>query len=217
MTRRSKHKNNQNTQAGSQEATSAPSRSITQSPIKMLAIGIGILLIIIAIVNFAVGNIGSGIGTGNNQVAGSNNQVTGNSAGNNQALGGTLAPVVDGVQQVSVSMTGGTYMPNPIRVKVGVPVRMTVDLATVNGCYRSIRISELGVSGRVQQGSNTIEFTPSKAGVFRMTCGMGMADGMIIVEDESGNAPAGTANLAAPTARTGGSCGSNGGGCGCGG
>lgn len=219
MSRRSKQNKNQNTQTNQQDEAPAKSKSITQSPIKMLAIGIGILLLVVAVVNFAVGNLGNNIGTttaaGNNQVAGTNNQV----AGNNQAQGGTLAPIVNGVQQVSVSMIGNVYQPNPIRVKVGVPVRMTVDLGTVNGCYRSVRIADLGVSGRVQQGSNIIEFTPTKVGTFRMTCSMGMADGQIIVEDANGQAPTANVNAAvAPAVGTGGgSCGSNGGGCGCGG
>jgi plastocyanin len=176
-------------------------------PIKVLAVGIGVLLLIVAAANLLIGSLASG-SAGDGSIGGS--------ASANQALGGTLAPVNNGVQEVAISMQGSRYQPYPIRVKAGIPVRFTVDMNTVKGCYRSIVIPELGVSGRVATGSNIIEFTPSKAGTFRMTCGMGMADGRIIVEDANGQAPAPTAQ-AAQLPVGGGSCGAGGGGCGCGG
>jgi heme/copper-type cytochrome/quinol oxidase subunit 2 len=175
-----------------------------QNPLMILIIGVLALLVIVLAVNILFARTdGNTIrsGTATQPLAGT--------------TGGTLAPIKNGVQEVAISMQRGQYQPYPVRVKVGTPVRMTVDLNTVNGCYRSIIIPELGVSGRVGTGGNTIEFTPTKAGTFRMTCGMGMADGQIIVEDENGIAPAAVAGSALPIRAAGGSCGS--GGCGCGG
>jgi hypothetical protein len=125
--------------------------------------------------------------------------------------------ITNGVQEVQVSMQGWQYQPNPIRLKVGVPARLVVDLNTVTGCMRTIEIPDLGVQKYVSQGDNVIAFTPSKAGTFSMHCGMNMGQGIVVVEDANGNVPAGGANLAAAAPAAGGSCGAGGGGCGCGG
>jgi len=202
MSRRSRYRKIQQDQ---QEET--PAERPGPSPIKVLALGIGALLIFIAALNLMIGSFASGSAPARNTVS--------NTAAAQQVLGGSLAPVNSGVQEVAVSMQGYQYQPYPIRVKVGVPVRLTVDLNTVKGCFRSIVIPELGVSGRVSEGSNTIEFTPTKAGTFRMTCGMGMAQGTFIVEDANGQAPPATTQPV-PLRGGGGSCGA-GGGCGCGG
>jgi hypothetical protein len=171
-------------------------------PIKVLAIGVGVILVMLAAISLIFGTFAS------DSAASTANKV--NTAGATQPLAGTLAPINNDVQQVTISMQGRTYLPNPVRVRVGVPVRFTVDLTTVTGCYRTIVIPELGVSGRVSSSNTVMEFTPTKSGTFRMTCGMGMADGTIIVEDDNGQAPPAIAQ----TAPTRGSCG---GGCGCGG
>ena len=177
------------------------------NPIKVLAFGIAGLLIIIAIANLLIGSFANGSTQNTDKTAGTAAPQ----------LGGALAPMNNGVQEVALSMTGYQYQPTPIRVKVGVPVRFTTDLSTVRGCMRSIVIPELGVSGRVSEGSNTIEFTPTKAGTFRMTCSMGMGQGTIVIEDANGQVPI-TAQAAAPVKAAGSdaSCGA-GGGCGCGG
>jgi plastocyanin len=123
----------------------------------------------------------------------------------------------DGIQEVQVSMNGYWYQPDPIRLKVGVPARLVIDLSTVTGCMRTIEIPDLGVSKYVSQGDNVITFTPTKAGTFSMHCGMNMGQGVVVVEDAEGNVPAGGANLAASAPAAGGACGASGGGCGCGG
>ncbi|MEK6968403.1 MAG: cupredoxin domain-containing protein [Nanoarchaeota archaeon] len=126
-------------------------------------------------------------------------------------------PSAGGVTEVQVSFKGYQYQPNPIRLKQGVPARLVVDLSTVRGCMRSIQIPSLGVSKRVSEGNNIIEFTPTKAGTFRMQCAMGMGQGVVIVEDNSGAVPAAVNDLAQAPTPSAGSCGAGGGGCGCGG
>jgi len=123
--------------------------------------------------------------------------------------------VAGDVQVVQMTMQNGDYQLSPARVKVDTPVKLIGDMNTIRGCYKTVVISELGVRKTLSATANTIEFTPTKAGTFSMTCGMGMAGGQIIVEDANGNAPAATQTAQAATA--GGSCGSGGGGCGCGG
>jgi plastocyanin len=144
------------------------------------------------------------------------NLQLGAQAGNAQALGGgsALAAVNDGVQEVALSVQGGTYYPNPVRVKKGVPVRLVADMNSMRGCSRSIVIPDFGVSKTVGAGDNAIEFTPDKSGTFSFSCSMGMYRGTIVVEEADGSVAAFTGS--APKAAAG-SCGAGGGGCGCGG
>ncbi len=196
MTKKSRSNNNQG------KKTSATRES--PKPIKILAIAIGAMILVIALTSFAFSFFAS-------------EPSTDTRASATQPLGGALAPIENGVQEVTISMQGYRYQPEPIRVLVDVPVRFTVDLSTVTGCMRSIQIPELGVSGQVSSANNVIEFTPTKTGTFRMTCSMGMGQGMIIVQDADGQAPAATATALPFAAARGGSCGMSGGGCGCGG
>ncbi len=128
--------------------------------------------------------------------------------------GGTLAPTNSGVQEVTLSVQGGSYLPNPIRVKKGVPVRLVADIANMPGCSKSIVIPEFGIRKTVSYGGNTIEFTPAQSGTFKFSCSMNMYRGTIIVEEADGS----VANFqgSAPQVKAG-SCGGSGGGCGCGG
>jgi plastocyanin len=127
---------------------------------------------------------------------------------------GTLAEVKNGVQEVALTVQGANYYPNPIRVKIGVPVKLVADMESVTGCSRSIVIPDFGVRKTVSAGDNAIEFTPGKSGTFSFSCSMGMYRGTIVVEGADGTVAATTG--AAPKAAAG-SCGSGSGGCGCGG
>lgn len=131
------------------------------------------------------------------------------------AAGDRLAAVNGGAQEVQLTVQGGSYMPNPIRVKKGVPVRLVADLNSVRGCASSIVIPDFGVRKAVRAGDNVIEFTPDKSGTFQFSCSMGMYRGTIVVEEADGTvaAYAGTA----PAVTGGCKMGAGGGGCGCGG
>jgi len=128
--------------------------------------------------------------------------------------GGTLAPVNNGVQGITLSVQGSTYYPNPIRVKKGIPVRLVADIASMPGCSKSIVMPDFGVRKTVSASGNVIEFTPQQSGTFGFSCSMNMYRGTIVVEDADGSVAAFTGN--APKAAVG-SCGGSSGGCGCGG
>lgn len=130
------------------------------------------------------------------------------------AAGGTLAPVNGGVQEVTLTVQGGNYYPNPIVVKKGVSVRLIADIGKMPGCSKSIVIPEFGIRKTVSSSDNLIEFTPGKSGTFQFSCSMGMYRGTIVVQEADGTVAAYTGS--APAAKAG-SCGANGGGCGCGG
>ena len=127
---------------------------------------------------------------------------------------GTLAEVKNGVQEVTLTVQGGNYYPNPVRVKKGIPVKLVADMSTFFGCSRSIILPDFGVSKTVSAGDNVIEFTPDKSGTFSFSCSMGMYRGTLVVEEADGTVAATTGT--APKAAAG-SCGGSSGGCGCGG
>jgi len=130
--------------------------------------------------------------------------------------GSQLAPVKGGVQEVALSVQGSSYMPNPIRVKKGIPVRLVADINAMPGCSKSIVIPDFGVRKTFRQGDNVVEFTPDKSGTFDFGCSMWMYVGKIVVEEADGSVAAFTGSAQQQPIRAG-SCGGSGGGCGCGG
>ncbi len=140
-------------------------------------------------------------------------------AGTQQATGGqqagdTPAAVNGGVQEVTLSVQGANYYPNPIRVKKGIPVKLVADIASMPGCSKSVVIPEFGIRKVVSANDSVIEFTPTASGTFSFSCSMGMYRGTMVVEEADGSVAAFTGN--APQTPVG-SCGGSGGGCGCGG
>ena len=99
------------------------------------------------------------------------NSITGNVINNNQ----------DGVQKIVISEKGLNYYPEEIRVKANQPVSLSLD-NKVKGCLRSIAIRDLGISKYLKAVTDTLDFTPTKTGIFAFSCSMGMGYGKLIVE-----------------------------------
>ena len=85
------------------------------------------------------------------------------------------------VQNVVLGIKNYNYYPNTINVKVGMPVRISLDNSVV-GCYRSFTIKELGIAKNLQTPNDYVEFVPEKKGTYRFACSMGMGHGTLIVE-----------------------------------
>ena len=173
--------------------------------------------------------------------ASSDGSLTGGSTSqiNNNNLGGndnTNTVLTGEVQNVKLTVSGGSYLLTPSVLKKDVPVRLEADLSTVRGCSRDVVISAFGVRKYVKEGDNIITFTPTKTGTINIACSMNMYRGTFTVTD-SGTAStttnaqglattstpvqettqaalSGNSNVAS-TASTH-TCGSSGGGCGCG-
>jgi hypothetical protein len=126
-----------------------------------------------------------------------------------------LDPTIVGseMQSVTLKMVNYGYELEPSTFKKGVPVRMEVDLSTVYGCMRDVRIPAFGVSKYVREGDNVIEFTPTKSGTFNIACSMNMGRGSFSVEEGDGQV---AAYVEPEPIAEAGSCGSGAGGCGCG-
>lgn len=143
---------------------------------------------------------------------GNQSNAAGTSASSSSISGNALATVANGAQVVQLSVQGTTYYPNPIRVKVGVPVQLVADINNMPGCSRSIVIPEFGINKYLSAGDNVIEFTPTKSGTFQFSCSMNMYHGQIIVENADGS----VASYTGSASVTGSTCGGSSGGCGCG-
>ncbi|MCB9359004.1 hypothetical protein H6503_03685 [Candidatus Woesearchaeota archaeon] len=131
------------------------------------------------------------------------------------ATGNAVKKANGDYQEVTLKFENYEYQLYPSQLVKDVPVRMTVDLDSVYGCMRDIRIPAFGVAKYVKEGDNIIEFTPTQAGTLNIACSMNMGRGTFEVVDSSGE----KADYveAAPVAAAG-TCGADAnGGCGCGG
>ena len=94
---------------------------------------------------------------------------------------GCQLPSSGAVQDVTLKINNFAYVTEPAVLQKDVPVRMTVDLSTVQGCARSVTIPEFGVRKLVKAGDNVITFTPTKSGRFTIACSMNMYRGVLTV------------------------------------
>jgi hypothetical protein len=190
-------------------------------------------VIIMAIAAVAVAVIWQKNNSGNNVTGLNTNTGAGNNLGTAGNINtGTTVTGTGEIQDVKLTVTGGTYILTPSVLKKGVPVRMEADLTTVRGCSRDIVISAFGVRKYVKEGDNVITFTPTKTGTINIACSMNMYRGTFTVVD-SGSASTGTnvqglsatdtpvqettqSALSGNTNPATHTCGSSGGGCGCG-
>ena len=96
------------------------------------------------------------------------------------------ARIASGVQDVKVVVKGG-YSPSVIRVRQGVPLRLTFDRQESGDCTSRVVFADLGVSKTIPAfGSATLEFTPDRVGEFDFACGMNMIHGTLVVEPALG-------------------------------
>ena len=84
-------------------------------------------------------------------------------------------------QKVVLGLKDFNYYPNTIKVKANKPVSISLD-KSVYGCLRDFTIREFGIRKYLRTPSDTVEFTPTKPGVYRFSCSMGMGTGTLIVE-----------------------------------
>lgn len=95
---------------------------------------------------------------------------------------GTGVTATDGVQQIVIQVQNNGYSPNKIKVKVGIPVEMTLQTDGVYSCASSFVFKEFDI--RLQLGptdSKTVSFTPTMKGNYTFTCSMGMYTGVLEV------------------------------------
>lgn len=85
------------------------------------------------------------------------------------------------VQKIILSEKDFNYYPPEIKVKANQPVSISLD-NEVFGCLRALTIRELGLSKYLKGIGDSLDFTPTKKGVYTISCSMGMGFGKLIVE-----------------------------------
>ena len=100
------------------------------------------------------------------------------------------------IQEVDITVKGG-YSPNLIRVREGVPLRLTFDRQESGDCTSRVVFADFNASKSLPAfGTATLEFTPDKIGEFDFACGMNMIHGTLVVEPADGTAAGDTASNA---------------------
>jgi plastocyanin len=94
--------------------------------------------------------------------------------------GQTVQPAV---QELNITVDG-SYSPNSLVLTAGTPVRLKFLRKDTGGCTSKVLIPEFNIAQNLPEGkTTTIEFTPTKAGTYKFTCGMKMVSGTILVKD----------------------------------
>jgi plastocyanin domain-containing protein len=86
------------------------------------------------------------------------------------------------VQTANVALTERGYEPDGLRLRRGVPARVTFTRKVPATCATEVMLPDYGVRRALPLGEPVIvEFMPKKTGEFTFSCGMGMVKGTLIV------------------------------------
>ena len=88
--------------------------------------------------------------------------------------------VAGGVQKVTIDLTTGSYSPNQISAKAGVPLEL-VFKGPATGCNGSVQSQQLGFQQDMSQGG-TIKVAALQPGTYSFSCSMGMYTAQIVVK-----------------------------------
>lgn len=97
--------------------------------------------------------------------------------------GGKVAGVnTEGKQEATINVTNQGYSSSITTLKAGVPVKLNLIANNALGCTRAFVLPSLNISKVLpQNGTEVVEFTPTKAGRLAYTCSMGMYGGSFTV------------------------------------
>jgi plastocyanin domain-containing protein len=88
----------------------------------------------------------------------------------------------DGAQTATVEVSSKGFEPDSLKLKVGVPAKVTFVRKTDETCAKEVVMKEYGIERKLSLNEPvTVEFTPRK-GEFSFACGMSMIKGKLIVE-----------------------------------
>jgi hypothetical protein len=90
------------------------------------------------------------------------------------------AAVIGGIQKISVDLSSGTYKPNSLKLRAGVPAEITFGRSS--GCTGYVQSADLGFQADLTSGPQTIKLPALQPGTYGFACGMGMVTGEIVVE-----------------------------------
>lgn len=88
----------------------------------------------------------------------------------------------DGKQVVTINVKNTSYQTSINTLKIGIPVKLILKTNNTTGCSRAFTIPEYNISKILPlNGTEIIEFTPTKPGRLVFTCSMGMYSGSFTV------------------------------------
>lgn len=113
--------------------------------------------------------------------------MAGGSGGGGCCGGGGGAPVEattaveGGVQTIAVDTSTGSFNPNVIKAKAGVPTEIAFSQAP-GGCLSGVLFPDLGISEDLTAGGKTVKLPALEPGEYQFFCQMQMLSAKIVVE-----------------------------------
>jgi len=93
----------------------------------------------------------------------------------------TGAATVEGdLQKLTIDTASGSYNPNTVTLKAGVPTEITFTQSS--GCLAEVEFPDLGVRADLTAGATTVNLPALQPGEYGFNCGMQMVFGTLIVE-----------------------------------
>ncbi len=150
---------------------------------KLLAIAGLVLAAFLSSYNYAVARnadpAGSGLlaaaAAGLEQVAGA-----GCCGGGGPAVEGSTV-VEGGVQTIAVDTSTGSFSPNVIRAKAGVPIELAFSQAP-GGCLSGVYFPDFNIDEDLTSGGRTVTLPALEKGEYQFFCQMQMVSATIVVE-----------------------------------
>ena len=88
------------------------------------------------------------------------------------------------VQEATIKVTEKGYEPAELKLRLGVPARVTFVRETNNTCGTEVILPEYDIERALPLDEPVvIEFTPQKSGEFVFTCGMNMLKGRLVISE----------------------------------
>ena len=122
---------------------------------------------------------GSCCGGGASGAASGGGSCCGGGGGSNKKVSGATT-LSGGVQKIAIDLTTGSYSPNEIKAKAGVPIELAFK-GPASGCNGTVVSQQLGFKQDVSNGG-TIKVDALQPGTYTFTCGMGMYVARIVVQ-----------------------------------
>ena len=92
-------------------------------------------------------------------------------------------PAKPKTQSATVEVNQNGYQPASLKLKKGVPARITFIRRERSGCATEVVFPDYGIRRELPLNQSVvISFTPSKTGDFTFACGMNMVRGRLIVQ-----------------------------------
>ena len=100
-----------------------------------------------------------------------------------EALAAVSASGVQANSGITIAVTEQGYEPATITVKKDVPTKITFIRKTDKTCGTEVSIPDYKISKPLPLNEPVmVELTPTKSGEFKITCGMNMLDGKLVVQ-----------------------------------